>query len=114
MKIILTLRIGLQLWLHRFFSQYCDKAPVWAFLHFLNKHYAMNYKTKDGRTFTANSPTDLVEQLRADSKTESIDMNAFMVDMSRRCYMDTGANIRTHSPTLFVEDLTAGEFLFLV
>ncbi len=114
MKIIPTLLIESQLWLHRFFSQYCDKAHVWGFLRFYNNEYDMNYITKDGRTFSATSPTDLVEQLRADSKTESADLTDFMVDMSRRCYIYNGANIRTLSPTLFVADLTAEKFLFLV
>ena len=72
------------------------------------------YRTLDGATFEADSDVDLIEQLRADSWTETEDIEDFMIRMSNRCDIQNGSVVRIESTELFVQDLIAGGFLKVV
>lgn len=108
---MITLKIEWRFWLPNKNKVYCQKAPVWAFKQFFNKYYKMEYTMKDGRTFSAETKEQLVQLMRADSRTESEDDKDFMIEVSRRCFLDTEANIRTSSYADFIEDLIKEEFI---
>lgn len=69
------------------------------------------YRTLDDTIFTATDGTDLVNQLRDDSRTPSTDIQDFVLQMARRCKIYSGAEIRTSNPDVFVADLIAAEHL---
>lgn len=72
---------------------------------------SMRYRTLDGVIFEADSSTELIRQLRDDSRTPSTDFQDFMEQMSRRCKIYSGAEISTDSFDAFVADLVAGGHL---
>lgn len=71
----------------------------------------MKYKTLDGKFIEAESPTDLVQKLRADSFSPSDDLKDFMAQTSERCYEYNHANIRIDTPAHFVDDMLQCGFL---
>ncbi len=74
----------------------------------------MRYQTKDGKIFTATDKANFIQQLRADSKTDSEDETDFMVQVSFRCYQYSHANIRTDSHQNFIQDLIDNEFIYFI
>lgn len=76
---------------------------------------SVKYKMLDGKIFTATSPTDLIEQMRADSKFASgKDLNEFMLNVSQSSYEYNHSNIRTNTHRNFVDDLKKGGFIKIV
>lgn len=69
------------------------------------------YRTLDGAIFVAPDSTELIAQLRADSRTPSTDLQDFMNQMARRCKIYSGAEISTVSVDAFVADLVAAGHL---
>ena len=72
------------------------------------------YQTQDGALFNAATPQELVEQLRYDSRTESVDIADFMEQTARRCLLYNRATIRTSSCEVFVVDLMAADYVKIV
>ena len=69
----------------------------------------------DGKTFNASSPTNLIEQMRFDSKfATGKDVNEFMLNVSQNSYEYNNSNIRTNTHENFVEDLIKEEFVKIV
>lgn len=69
----------------------------------------------DGKTFNASSPTNLIEQMRFDSKfSTGNDLNEFMLNVSQNSYEYNNSNIRTNTHENFVEDLIKEEFVKIV
>lgn len=71
----------------------------------------MKYKTEDGAEFAATSPSQLVEQLRASSRTPSTDIDDFMKQTARRCRIAKNCWIRTIDPDSFIKDLEQNGFI---
>ncbi len=67
-----------------------------------------NYRTSDGVVFEADSPLHLIEQLRDDCRTETEDVEDFMLRMSNWCDVSDALTIRIETPEAFVTDLLAG------
>ena len=65
------------------------------------------YRTLDDVIFVASDNTDLVSQLRVDSRTPSNDLQEFMNQMARRTEIYSGHKIRTNDPDAFIADLVA-------
>lgn len=82
-----------------------------AFRSIRNNHKAMKYKTLDGKIFEADSDIELIQKMRADSRTASVDLKDFMALTSRRCYFQSGHNIRTDTHQIFVKDLVQHGFI---
>ena len=73
------------------------------------------YQMLDGKTFNASSPTNLIEQMRFDSKfSTGNDLNEFMLNVSQNSYEYNNSNIRTNTHENFVEDLIKEEFVKIV
>ena len=65
------------------------------------------YHTIDGATFTASSPTDLMNQLRAASFNPQADLVEYCLATARACKMQTGETHRKWPPAALVEDMIA-------
>lgn len=67
------------------------------------------YTTRDGATFIATGPEDLLIQMRRDSRDPRENFLAFRVATARAASLQTGHGIRSNTPAQLVEDLiTAG------
>jgi hypothetical protein len=64
--------------------------------------------TDDGMILHADSPLHLIEQLRDDCRTETEDVEDFMLRMSNWCDAAGGLTIRIETPEAFVADLLDG------
>jgi hypothetical protein len=65
------------------------------------------YRTIDGATFTAATPTDLMTQLRASSFNPQADLVEYCLATARACKMQTGEPHRKWPPAALVEDMIA-------
>ncbi|MDX5347296.1 MAG: hypothetical protein LPJ89_04280 [Hymenobacteraceae bacterium] len=69
------------------------------------------YEVKGGGRIEATTDFELVEILREQSHTPSENQEQFMVDMARRCRIQSGHEIRTNNPVVFIEDLREAGYL---
>lgn len=72
------------------------------------------YQMLDGKIFTASSPTNLIEQMRADSFSPGNDLNDFMLNISQSSYEYNHSNVRTNSHENFITDLIKGRLVKIV
>ena len=70
-------------------------------------HMNTEYHTIDGATFAAADPTDLMEQLRADSFNPEADLSAYCRATASASKMQTGKPHRPWPPKALVEDMLA-------
>lgn len=81
----------------------------------INQTNSKKYQMLDGKIFTATSTTDLIEQMRDDSKfAPGKDLNEFMLNVSQSSYEYNNSNIRTNTHRNFVDDLKKGGFVKIV
>lgn len=69
------------------------------------------YRTLDGATFEADSAEELVDRLRADSRTPTASRAAFMREAAVRARVQTGHVVRAGDAAAFVADLIVAGLL---
>ena len=72
------------------------------------------YRTLDGAIFEASTPLELIEKLRADSRSETEDIEHFMIMVSDLSNVQKAARVRIETPEAFVDDLLAAELVTII
>lgn len=69
------------------------------------------YKMLDGKVFQANTPTELIEKMRADSLNPCDSLRLYKIQVSKSAYEYNGSNINIDTDEHFVEDLVEKGFI---
>lgn len=70
-------------------------------------------RTNDGLTLRGCTPEEMVEELRASSRSPGLTLGNFMDEMASRTLLLTGHRVRTRTAQGFIEDLVAAGVLLV-
>ena len=65
----------------------------------------LKFKTRDGETIQADTPSGVVSKLHEISLAQSLDDKMFMEETAERAVLQTGCRVRHDNPDHFINDL---------